>query len=155
MNEINFKWRKSNTQFLLCVCENFCDTILLQFRTIINFGSGSDFLTNYVAGSGSARQKLRFLRFRFRFRFHNTALFNFMWQHQPPCSPSTLKPRHLLSDNYVCTIILYVKCLRQMLASGRSSAISLFLYPLPSCQFPPMSTPTCGRIFYVRCTLRQ
>jgi hypothetical protein len=38
-------------------------------------GSGSDFLTSYgsgsVSGSGSTRQKLRFLRFR----FHNTVCF--------------------------------------------------------------------------------
>ncbi len=42
--------------------------------TVINYGSGSDFLTSYGSssgsGSGSTRQKLRFLRFRFR--FHNT-----------------------------------------------------------------------------------
>jgi hypothetical protein len=38
--------------------------------TVINYGSGSDFLTKYGSGSGSTGQKLRFLRFRFR--FHNT-----------------------------------------------------------------------------------
>ncbi len=44
--------------------------------TVINYGSGSDFLTSYSSGSDSTRQKLRFLRFR----FHNTAqtaLINF------------------------------------------------------------------------------
>jgi hypothetical protein len=35
--------------------------------TVINYGSGSDFLTSY--GSGSFSKNLRFLRFRFR--FHN------------------------------------------------------------------------------------
>jgi hypothetical protein len=35
--------------------------------TVINYGSGSDFLTSY--GSGSTIKKLRFLRFR----FHNAA----------------------------------------------------------------------------------
>ncbi len=34
--------------FILCVCENFCD--------IISYGSGSDFLTSY--GSGCTRQKV-------------------------------------------------------------------------------------------------
>ena len=38
--------------------------------TVINYGSGSDFLTSYGSGSGSTSQKVRFLRFRFR--FHNT-----------------------------------------------------------------------------------
>jgi hypothetical protein len=43
--------------FILCVCENFCDTILLHngSGTVINYGSGSEFLTSY--GSGSTRQK--------------------------------------------------------------------------------------------------
>jgi hypothetical protein len=41
--------------FILCVCENFCDTILLQFRNRNNYGSGSDFLL--VSGSGCTRQK--------------------------------------------------------------------------------------------------
>jgi hypothetical protein len=35
--------------------------------TVINYGSGSDFLTSYGSGSGSTVKKLRFLRFRFRF----------------------------------------------------------------------------------------
>jgi hypothetical protein len=39
--------------------------------TVINNGSGSDFLTNYGSGSGSTSQKVTFLQFRFR--FHNTA----------------------------------------------------------------------------------
>jgi hypothetical protein len=39
--------------------------------TVINYGSGSDFLTS--SGSGSTSQKLRFLRFGFR--FHNTAFW--------------------------------------------------------------------------------
>jgi hypothetical protein len=37
--------------------------------TVINYASGSDFLTVPVTQG----KKLRFLRFRFRFRFHNTA----------------------------------------------------------------------------------
>jgi hypothetical protein len=40
-------------------------------ENVINYGSSSDFLTSYGSGSGSTRQKLRFLRLRFR--FHNTA----------------------------------------------------------------------------------
>ncbi len=39
--------------FLLYVSENFCDTY--GSGTVINYGSGSDFLTSY--GSGSTRQK--------------------------------------------------------------------------------------------------
>jgi hypothetical protein len=46
--------------FILCVCENFCDTILLRCRNRTNYGSGSDFLTS--SGSGSTRQKVTFLR---------------------------------------------------------------------------------------------
>jgi hypothetical protein len=45
--------------FILYVCENFCDTILLQFRdsgTVNDYGSDSDFLTSY--GSGSTQQKV-------------------------------------------------------------------------------------------------
>jgi hypothetical protein len=40
--------------FILCVCENFCDIILLPY------GSGSNFLTSYSYsfGSGSAGQKV-------------------------------------------------------------------------------------------------
>jgi hypothetical protein len=34
--------------------------------TVINYGSSSDFLTSSGSGSGSTRQKERFLRFRFR-----------------------------------------------------------------------------------------
>jgi hypothetical protein len=37
--------------------------------TVINYSSGSDFLTSYGSGSGSTSQK----KLRFRFRFHNTA----------------------------------------------------------------------------------
>ncbi len=107
MNEINFKWRKSNLQFFtVCLWEllwyNF---ITVSDRTVINFGSRSEFLTNYVSGSVLQVKKLRFLRFRFR--FHNTAVY-LSHQHQPTCSTSTLNPRYLFSDNYVCTIILYV-----------------------------------------------
>ncbi len=43
--------------FILCVCENFCDTILLRFwdsGTVNDYGSGSDYLTSY--GSGSTQQ---------------------------------------------------------------------------------------------------
>ncbi len=37
--------------------------------TVINYGSGSDFLPNYGFGPVPLFKKLRFLRFRFR--FHN------------------------------------------------------------------------------------
>ncbi len=40
-----------------CVCENFCDSILLQFRF-------------------RRDKKLRFLRFRFRFQFRNTESYD-------------------------------------------------------------------------------
>jgi hypothetical protein len=40
--------------FILCVCENFCD--IYGSGTVINYGSGSDFLTSY--GSGSTRKKV-------------------------------------------------------------------------------------------------
>jgi hypothetical protein len=50
---------------LYCVCENFCDSILLRFRgsgtgTLINYGSGSDILARYGSGSssGSASQNV-------------------------------------------------------------------------------------------------
>jgi hypothetical protein len=33
--------------FVLCVCDNFCETILLRFR-----------LTSYGSGSGSTQQKV-------------------------------------------------------------------------------------------------
>ncbi len=47
--------------------------------TVINYGSGSDFLqvTVPVPVPVSLVKKLRFLRFRFRFRFHNTAFLKF------------------------------------------------------------------------------
>ena len=38
--------------------------------TVINYGSGSDFLTSYGSGQVPLVKKLLFLRFRFR--FHNT-----------------------------------------------------------------------------------
>ncbi len=41
--------------------------------SVINYVSGSDFLTSYSSGSGSKSQKVPVPRFlRFRFRFHNT-----------------------------------------------------------------------------------
>ncbi len=42
--------------FNLCVCENFCDTILLRSGTVIIGNYGSDFLTS--SGSGSTWQKV-------------------------------------------------------------------------------------------------
>ncbi len=54
--------------FILCVCENFCETIFYGSETVINYGSdsdfltsygsGSDFLTSYGPGSGSTQQKV-------------------------------------------------------------------------------------------------
>jgi hypothetical protein len=50
---------------LYCVCENFCDSIVLGYGsgtvvnygsgsgTVVNYGSGSDFLARYGSGSGS------------------------------------------------------------------------------------------------------
>jgi hypothetical protein len=42
--------------FILWICENLCDTIYYGSRTLINYGSGSDFLKSY--GSGSTLQKV-------------------------------------------------------------------------------------------------
>ncbi len=43
--------------------------------TVINYGSGSDFLTSYGSGSGSTSQKVPVpLVRKFRFRFHNAAV---------------------------------------------------------------------------------
>jgi hypothetical protein len=47
---------------------------IILYLTVINYGSGSDFLTSY--GSGSTSQKLRFLRFRFR--FHNAVYMDWI-----------------------------------------------------------------------------
>ncbi len=60
--------KENKYTILYCVCENFCDSFYYcsgsssGSGTVINYGSGSDFLARY--GSGSASQKLRF-------RFHN------------------------------------------------------------------------------------
>ncbi len=84
----NVKWRKSSSQFILCLWE------LLWFHfitvpdpgsgsgTVINYGSGSDYLARY--GSGSAGQKVPTvpvpiptfdtLRFRFRIRIRIQSL---------------------------------------------------------------------------------
>jgi hypothetical protein len=49
---------------LYCVCEKFCDTVYYSSGsgscsgTLINYGSGSDFLARYGFGSGSASQKV-------------------------------------------------------------------------------------------------
>jgi hypothetical protein len=47
--------------FILCVCEYLCDTIPFSYGsgTVINYGSGSDFLKSYG-----------FVPVSFRFRFH-------------------------------------------------------------------------------------
>jgi hypothetical protein len=43
---------------LLCVVRNFVIRFYYDFETVINYGSGSDFLTSYDSGSGSTRQKV-------------------------------------------------------------------------------------------------
>jgi hypothetical protein len=65
VNEKNVKWRKSNTQFLCCVCENFCDSILLLLRFWVPLWSVIKLQFRLRYG-----KKLQFLRFRLR----NTAL---------------------------------------------------------------------------------
>ncbi len=41
--------------------------------TVINYGSGSDFLTSYGSDSSSTSQKVTVPTVRFQFRFHNAA----------------------------------------------------------------------------------
>jgi hypothetical protein len=62
--------------FILCVCETFVIPFYYCTITVINYDSGSDFLTSYSSGSGPHGKKLRFQRLRFRFRFHNTEYKN-------------------------------------------------------------------------------
>ncbi len=58
--------------------------------TVINYGSGSDFLARYGYGSGSASLMLRFLRFRFRFHNAVEKLRRFYVKMSDPVSdPST------------------------------------------------------------------
>jgi hypothetical protein len=60
--------------FILCVCENLCDTIPFSYGsgTVINYGSGSDFLKSYgfVPVPVPHGKKLRFLRVRFNNNAH-------------------------------------------------------------------------------------
>jgi hypothetical protein len=61
MNEKNVKRRKTNTQFYIVF---FVRTFVIPFYygsgTVINYGSGSDFLTSYgsLSGSGFTKQKV-------------------------------------------------------------------------------------------------
>jgi hypothetical protein len=61
---------------LYCVfVRTFVIPFYYGFGTIINYGSGSNFLTSYgseLPVPFPHDKKLRFLWFRFRFRFHNT-----------------------------------------------------------------------------------
>jgi hypothetical protein len=74
-----------------------------------------------------------------------STLFNFMWQ--------PLQPHRLLSDNHICTFILYFPsmlsvCAKWLLLFLQLQEVCTLLCrnALPVCQFLSMSAPTCGWI---------
>ncbi len=84
-----------------CVCENFCDSILLRFITVpvpVLVPLWSVMKLQFWFRYG---EKLRILQFRFRFRFRNTGLGPTLESPHPPHSIS-LPLAGLAVRSYIC-----------------------------------------------------
>jgi hypothetical protein len=57
-----FNFNEENKKTILhCVCENYCDSIYYSSGTVINYGTGSKFLSSYSSSSRSATEKVTVL----------------------------------------------------------------------------------------------